>query len=228
MPPAPVVALRNSKNAAVEYRQAPNGASTNIPSIEKTKIDIQYHGGIDMLKNKHARCTLVLLLMAPFMTAQAQHSHTHGLAVLTIALENEHLEIEFESPSANLVGFEHKAHTQKEKESVKKTKQILEQGDSLFSFGSALCIQQHSSIDTSSLISEEYEEHEHHNAANKNHSEIVAHYQLNCKKPQHLKQLAVELFKKFPGIEKINVMWITESNQGSTTLTPSSPIIPLK
>ena len=54
---------------------------------------------------------LFTLLLPLFLIAKvhAEEAHIHGLATLTLALEGNSLEIEFESPAANLVGFEHRS-----------------------------------------------------------------------------------------------------------------------
>ena len=59
------------------------------------------------------------------------------------------------------------------------------------------------------------------------HSDIHAHYQFDCQQPDALKQLDLsELFKAFPGMEKIQVQLIgpagqqgLELGQGKTTLS---------
>ncbi|MEO1035823.1 MAG: DUF2796 domain-containing protein [Pseudomonadota bacterium] len=45
--------------------------------------------------------------LAPLVSAYGQSAHEHGTAYLRLAFEDAQVSIEFESPLANLVGFEH-------------------------------------------------------------------------------------------------------------------------
>lgn len=57
------------------------------------------------------------------------------------------------------------------------------------------------------------------------HSEISAEYRFSCKNPGKLVSVSIALMKQFPGIEKINAMWITETKQGAVSLTPNNNAI---
>lgn len=50
-------------------------------------------------------CTILALAMSTM--AAAQHAHEHGVADLRIAVDGATVLVEFDSPLANLVGFEH-------------------------------------------------------------------------------------------------------------------------
>lgn len=92
---------------------------------------------------------------------QTLDAHVHGVSELTIAIEGKALQIEFESPAMNLVGFEHKAKSSKDKEAVKKAVAMLKNGDSLFSFSEGDCTLVESTVDASGLLSAK-EDHDHH------------------------------------------------------------------
>ncbi|MAH63645.1 MAG: hypothetical protein CMN54_09415, partial [SAR324 cluster bacterium] len=53
-------------------------------------------------------------------------AHVHGEAELNIVFEGQKLLVELESPSFNLVGFEHEPKTLEQKNLVKKTIELLE------------------------------------------------------------------------------------------------------
>lgn len=98
-----------------------------------------------------------------------QEAHVHGLAKLTLAYEQGALEIEFESPTNNLVGFEYRASTQSEIDRVTKAKTLLSDASTLFETKGARCQLVSSNIDLSAIEAlnghqdeHHHEEHEHH------------------------------------------------------------------
>ena len=165
--------------------------------------------------------------------AQAQAVHSHGLATLTLGLEGAFLEIEFESPAMNLIGFEYQAKTAKDKQVVANAVGLLKAPQALFTFLEARCALTASVVDVSSVIRDESKHHHHdHSQGHSNHddvhSEIVASYQFTCVDANQLNAISVALFDKFPGIEKINAMWVTDSQQGAKELNPSSRTFSLR
>jgi len=178
---------------------------------------------------------------------EGQESHTHGLATLTLALENDILEVQFESPASNIVGFEHKATSQKEKAAVTNANKILKISDNLFSFVGSNCQSISVAVETESLMDDSHNghvkhgEHDHHASADDHsghsghsdhdddsHSEISAHYRFTCPNSAKLTSISLAFFSKFPSVEKINAMWITEAKQGSATLTSTKHSMSLR
>ena len=132
-------------------------------------------------------------------------AHVHGLAEMTFAQVGQKVEINLESPSANIVGFEHKASTEKQENAVIKVKTLLESPQQLFIFNGTRCDIAKTTVDVSSLLSHHEEEHEkrYDDKHVKTHSEITANYQFTCKHGSKLKTVSVELLAKFPGIKKL-------------------------
>src|SRR5690606_10682377 len=64
--------------------------------------------------------------------AAAQHAHEHGVAELRVALEGSTLLVEFESPLANLVGFEHAARSEAEQAAMAGLEKTLRAPQGLF------------------------------------------------------------------------------------------------
>ena len=182
----------------------------------------------------------------------SQTAHVHGAAELTLAIDGSAIEIDFQSPAVNLVGFEHKASTKKQKKAVHDAKSRLQNAEQLFIFSGNTCSLTKVSMDLSSLIDveknhhkdhddasthdshekhdehDEHDEHDTHKEHNDNHSEIRANYAYSCSKEGDIDSLAVELFKFFPDIETINTQWITGSGQGGAALTTSNNTITLR
>ena len=63
---------------------------------------------------------------------------------------------------------------------------------------------------------------------NESHSEVSASYVYRCDNTEKLKSINVALFEHFSGLEKINVNWVTETQQGQVILRSASSIIKLK
>lgn len=174
--------------------------------------------------------------------------HEHGLSELTIAIEGNVLEMQLESPAINLIGFEHKANTDKDIEIVGSTVSLLSDPHQLFSFEGDQCSLVDKSVDVSAILNanvDHDEEHEHedeyghedehedgheHEGENdheheEEHNEIVANYHYNCENIKDLSSMTVSLFQTFPNTQQIRVMWVKESKQGATTLNSKNKTV---
>ncbi|MNQ30502.1 hypothetical protein D3C85_438470 [compost metagenome] len=150
-------------------------------------------------------------------------AHEHGAARLNVVLDGQALELELESPAMNLVGFEHAATSDTDKAKVAAARSQLQDPQALFGLGAGACTLSETELESALFEDDEHDEH-HADEADSEHSEIHAHYQLDCKKPGELKQLNLsELFKRFPATEKIQVQLIGPSGQQGLELTPAKP-----
>jgi len=180
--------------------------------------------------------------------AQTQAAHIHGTATLTLALERNLMEIQFETPAANLVGFEHKAISLEEKQAITRAESILKSTASLFSFTGSACNLAEAVVDIPESVTgthgdqkHDHKEHGHHDdhqgghhddhqehgdqhdsQYDSQHSDIKANYRFMCEQARDLESVSVELFNHFPGVENINAMWVTDSEQGSKQLNQNS------
>ena len=179
------------------------------------------------------KTSIVYFLLSLFLleNAQAGEAHVHGLATLTLAMESQSLEIEFESPAANLVGFEHKAKSPKEKKAVKSAEAILQKAADLFVFSSASCQLKEMEVDTSGLMEDSHSDHgyhhnDHHSSNYENeddgHSGIKALYRFTCNGAKQPESVYTKLFVLFSDIEAINATWVSDTSQGSKLLKPNS------
>jgi hypothetical protein len=169
-----------------------------------------------------------------FMTnsfAVEHKSHIHGLAEITMVIENDRLEIEIKSPAMNLVGFEHKARTQKHIAAVNKAELLLSNPKEIFSFTGGHCKLINKSLDLSHIKKTHHHlEKESTKSIHKqnNHSEVMAHYYYHCEKTSALSAITVTLFDMFPSLQKVYVMWATENQQGAITLSATNKVINLR
>ncbi|MFT7430471.1 MAG: hypothetical protein ACI971_000923 [Colwellia sp.] len=174
-------------------------------------------------------CFYMMFIMNGF--AVEHNSHVHGLAEMTIVIENDRLEIEIKSPAMNLVGFEHKASTQKHIAAVNKAELLLSNAKEIFSFTGGHCKLINKSLDLSHIKKNHHHlEKEDVKSINKhdNHSEAMAHYYYHCEKTSGLSAITVTLFDLFPSLQKVYVMWATENQQGAITLSATNKVINLR
>jgi hypothetical protein len=72
-----------------------------------------------------------------------------------------------------------------------------------------------------------HDDHSEHDQG-ETHSEMVASYSFTCKDTSKLSSIKVALFASFPGIHKVNTLWVTPSKQGSSMLSAKNSTINLK
>jgi ABC-type Zn2+ transport system substrate-binding protein/surface adhesin len=174
-----------------------------------------------------------------------QEAHVHGLAKLTLVYEQGALEIEFESPTNNLVGFEYQASTQSEIDRVAKVKALLSDTSTLFEPQGARCQLVSSNIDLSAIEAlsghqaehhhedHGHDKHEHEKHAHEDHdseqesthSEAHASYRFTC--DTQPKAIEVQLINHFPAIELLEAQWISDNGQGAQQLSGSQNLLNL-
>jgi hypothetical protein len=158
-------------------------------------------------------------------------AHEHGAAQLNIVLDGKVLEVQLDSPAMNLVGFEHAAKSDADKAKISAARSELEKPHALFGLTTGDCALSKKSLQsplfgTSAPEHKHAHDHDHEKAHDSEHSDIAAHYTLQCQQPDDLKQLDLtELFKRFPGTEKIQVQLIGPNGQQGLELTPAQPTL---
>lgn len=190
-------------------------------------------------------CSLAAgLIWASGSQAATTQAHTHGAAEITFSIDENQVDIQLQSPAANIVGFESKAANPQQRLLVTQAKAKLEAEQRLFSFTGAKCQRESVTVDVSSVMAETKGEHDahapgetdaesHHETHNDHadeahethHSEIVANYRFRCDDTADLAGVAVEIFNDFPGIERMQAMWVTPVKQGATELNARQRIV---
>lgn len=173
-----------------------------------------------------------------------QEAHVHGIAELTMVLEGNTLEMAFESPAANIVGFEHAPSTDEQKLAVKNADAALKSAESLFAFSGTSCELQSSTVEMEGLQAEEKAHHDHghdkhgqdkhghdkhgHDKHEETHSDVEASYQFACKEGSALEAIDVLISKKFGGVEKLETQWVFNGKQGAAELSAQTTRISVK
>ncbi len=148
-------------------------------------------------------------------------AHEHGMAQLNAVLDGQTLELELESPAMNLVGFEHEPGSAEDRAKVAAARRHLEQPQTLFGLAAGNCALSWQELESPLFEADEHEEGHGHDEQSE-HSEIHAHYRLDCAQPERLTQLDLSgLFKRFPATEKIQVQLIGPNGQQGVELTPA-------
>ncbi|MCM2680356.1 ZrgA family zinc uptake protein [Echinimonas agarilytica] len=195
--------------------------------------------------NHTLKATLLALATMgyPIQSLAEFDAHQHGLAHLNLVQQGQELEIEFESPLANLVGFEHKPETPTQ------TKTYLDAVHNLkthphFGFKGAECTLMHQelelpfdSTELSAVQDKHHEEHddhhgehnEHHDEQHKEHSahsNLKSHYRYTCSAT--VTSVSVALFEPMKNLETIEVQWLSDQQQGSAKLNRTSTSLRLQ
>ena len=183
-----------------------------------------------------------LVCASPNSLAQNGHNpeaHTHGQGQMTVIYEagQQHeigqLQIELITPAANLLGFEHKPHTQAQWQQVNELRQTLNTPDALLTLTPACELQ---ASDLNLPFAEEVPpEHngadhnvEHHaEHSHPTHHDIHVHYEWLCKGPKP-PSIHVPGFKRFSAFEKIQVQWIANNKQGAALLDKNNTALEIK
>jgi len=153
----------------------------------------------------------------------AEHSslaaHEHGAAQLNVALDGNTLELALESPTMNIVGFEHAAKSPADQAAAAKAKQQLQ--DPLALFGIALSAG--CSVSKQEISSPVFAVATPAGASAE-HNDVDASYSLTCSHPEQLKGIDLsELFKRFPATQKIQTQLIGRNGQQGAELSPAKP-----
>ncbi|MDA8482282.1 DUF2796 domain-containing protein [Pseudomonas resinovorans] len=150
-------------------------------------------------------------------------AHEHGVARLNAALDGNVLELELESPAMNLAGFEHAASSHADKAKVAAVRAELESPLALFALPEEAGCKVASQELESPLFGADDHHDEHAKGHENEHSEVHAHYRIECSAPDALKSLDLAgLFKRFPATEKIQVQLIGPNGQQGAELSKSN------
>lgn len=173
----------------------------------------------------------ILFIATPAISSEQHHehrehgAHEHGKAVLNVALDGQKLFIELESPAMNIVGFEHEAHSQEDKQAVNKATKLLHQGEALFVLpNKAQCQLVDIDIDSELLEHNDHEGHDDHDG----HSEFHAQYEFACKTMSALNNINLQILHTFEGIHELKVQLISDHGQSTSEMSASHTVLSIK
>ncbi|GGW53006.1 ZrgA family zinc uptake protein [Alishewanella tabrizica] len=138
-------------------------------------------------------------------------THVHGAATLTMVLEGNELQLALQSAAYNIVGFEHAPKSSEQKQEIALALDNLAQGNWFSLSAEANCEIQTSDANTD-LTEPGYA----------GHGDFYANISLLCQRPALLQQLELSLFSLTPALEKVDVQWVLNGQQGAASATLSS------
>ena len=180
-------------------------------------------------------------------------AHEHGVAEMNIAWVKNELTIDLEGPSHNFVGFEHEPKSKKQKKIVGAAAKLLKQPNQLFSLDNDSCKVAEVKVDSPFDWAKKDHDHDHGHkhddekhhdekaSSHKGHddhddheeesvhSEYSLHYGFDCSELKT--ELTVDmnqLFSEFPNLEKVNVQWLSATQQNSVVATKNNATLTLK
>lgn len=198
----------------------------------------------------------VLIVHAVLATAgdRRHGAHEHGSASLNFAQDEAKILIEFKSPAANVMGFEHQPETDAEQQRLNAALKILRDGEALFKFSSSAgCeladkeinspfVDGSDALDNDQAHHDHDEQHEHGESHDQGeahehdehldhkgrvHTDLQAVWHFQCDNITALSEIEISIFEAFPDTEKLQVQFITEKKQGAAILTPDDPVLRL-
>lgn len=184
---------------------------------------------------KKLALSAMLAFSAPVM---AQHAaHEHGVADLRVAADGNTVVIEFDSPLANVVGFEHAPRDDKQRDALRVAEDRLAGFGVLFALTSAAgCSLQEMQIESPYPRGEDghgHHDHDHggehdhdvHDDRDHGHADIYAVYELECADIAALEQIEVRIIEIFPRITTLRVETATASGQQSLRVREPMAIV---
>jgi hypothetical protein len=162
-----------------------------------------------------------------------QHGvHQHGEGTLNVIVEGSELYLEFISPAADIVGFEHRPRNAAQENVLQEAMRRLQDGGRLFNPAAlARCRLAEAEV-TTDLIDmgkddhgrqkdrgSHAHDHEHgHDHERKGqdhdiHADFEASYRFSCTQPASLDRLEVRIFEFFPALQEVRVQVVTGQGQ---------------
>lgn len=170
-------------------------------------------------------------------------AHVHGHGTLNIAVEDKSIAMELEAPGMDIVGFEHAATSDSQKQMVDEAKMILQRvlevfpvpeaaGCTVASVDVAVEAEHHHDDDGHDHDAQDAKagEHDHDHDAHEGHdghSQFHANYQLSCSNPSALTSIGFNYFKHFAGAQALTVNLVTGKGQSSYEVSRTKPTLDL-
>lgn len=170
---------------------------------------------------------LSFALLPAFAMAESEHhehqehrehgAHVHGHATLNIVWSGDDLQMAIESPSVNLLGFEHAATTDKDKKQLADTVAALRNpAETIVPNRQANC--KLMSVEVESALLQAVSESEHSDF------DVTMNYQ--CSNIDKLASIDLSgLFSRFKGLEDLDVVWASDKGQSATELNPNNTML---
>lgn len=140
-------------------------------------------------------------------------AHVHGEVTLQLALEGKDLVMTLQSPAINLLGFEQRASTPAQIHRLKAVEVQLRELTTWLTLDGGEC--------QTTLVTTDFRDVQPQAEPAENqqgHADIALEAQWTCAHPAKLRGLQMALFDDFPGVEKVTVQWLLDTEAGERVL----------
>jgi hypothetical protein len=196
-----------------------------------------------------SKTTQSLLAAAAFVAAGSVFAsdnpgaHQHGHAELQLAIEGNQIDLIFTSPAYNLLGFEHRARTDAQKDLVADTTSWLGETPLVTTAGGNCTVMNavvnhqlesdghdhhdehrhnhhdsHDHHDEHNHSDSHDHDHGHYHEGESSHSDVEVTQTLSCSNLDASETLSTPLTERFPEIEHLRIEWVWSGGQGSARL----------
>lgn len=141
--------------------------------------------------------------------AAAEGAHEHGVAELELVVDGDLLAVDFETPLANLVGFERAPRSEAERRLLATTAERLH---------NPLGLVEPSPGAGCRVEAVELSWPDFGVSAGGEHAEARASWRYRCAAPQALDRVVALLFDVYPQLHQLRVRWVGPRGQGSARL----------
>jgi hypothetical protein len=162
--------------------------------------------------------------------AREQGVHAHGHGVLEVAVEGHELHLALHIPAVNVLGFEHAARTDAQRDAVQHALATFKRGQDLFvPSAAARCALDSAEVALGAEAAPAHAtEHGHTGktpgpaapaaADGETHSELRAEWRFHCAAPDELARVTVKLFEHLLEVEELDARIVTPTLQSATEL----------
>lgn len=187
-----------------------------------------------LIKQPLALAVMAAAVLSPALASENPGAHVHGQASMQIALEGKRIDVIFETPAANLVGFEYEPKTGAEHKAVAEARQWLK-STPLVNTAASTCRVEQAAVSAFHDNNEghhdehhhsDHHEHERHQEVGESHSEFEVSQLLVCDSAP-AENVVTLLLTQYPAITGLSIDWVSENGQGNTRLEAGETLVQL-
>jgi hypothetical protein len=170
-------------------------------------------------------CCLSLLLLMPSAGAAGEMAaHVHGIGRLDLVWEAPRLQLTFSAPGADIVGSEGDV----DPVALQAARRLLVEAGASIAFSPSGACRPAGAAEIEAPEAEAHSHHDGHEAAHQHesiHANWSAHFAFTCTDPE---ALTVDLFDRFPSLQRLVVQAVVDGEQTEVELTPTSNSLSLR
>ncbi|MFD0981541.1 DUF2796 domain-containing protein [Tropicimonas aquimaris] len=182
-----------------------------------------------------------LICAAPAAIAQQRQldAHEHGAGTLDLARFGNIVEFELRAPGADIVGFEHAATSEENKQAVAAAIDLLSAPETILAFPAAAgCEAQEAkavlvamgdehSDEPGRLEHDDHDDHDDHEEAAAGHTEFHARAIYTCSNPEALDRVDLPYFGHFPNARELEVQAVSDKGGFGAEVVRDQPVLQL-